>query len=355
MLKTTVSVVIPARDSKDTIRRTIESLYNQTRKPNEVIIVIGENDITHTAIEDFINSGFVKIVTTKPSSEYVRDAQWKRWVGVKASVGEIIFLTDSKVVVEKEALEKAISLMNEYQVSVVGGITPGWEEQKHSFWCSLHDNALVSNLPKFPEAGVLGRENFGQTESLPVTSNLMFTREVFEKVKDDFALEFSKVASTYDDYLLSWLIVQAGYQILITNQVIAHHKHRISWSGYSKQIARSGQSAAVMARMYPECPFGARRLNQVIIISLALMLAVAVGIFLAISGRWLMIMVGLALSFGGYVVLGVINVIKTKEYRAFIFPWFTILLILNFAFHFNKIYVKKNYTSSSVNKYLQIH
>jgi hypothetical protein len=150
-------------------------------------------------------------------------------MGIKASEGNIIFLTDSKVLVEAHALENAKKLMQEHKVSVVGGITPAWPNQKQNFWARLTDKALVSNIPTFQEIGFLTKKSFGQTESLPVTTALMFTRSVFEKVSEDFALEFSKVAATYDDYVLAWLIVDAGFKILVTNTVVAHHLHRTSW------------------------------------------------------------------------------------------------------------------------------
>ncbi|MCK4794210.1 MAG: glycosyltransferase [Desulfobacteraceae bacterium] len=353
MLK--VSVVIPARDSQSTIRTTVETLHNQTRRPDEVIIVVGENDFTQVTIEDFITSGFVTMIVAKPPSDYVRDTQWKRWVGAHKSMGDIIFLTDSKVFLDKYALENALGLMEEHKVSVVGGITPGWPDQADNFWAALHDKALVSNVPQFPVSELLTAEKFGETESLPVTTALMMTREVFETVEDDFALEFSKVASTYDDYVLSWLIVKAGYTILVTNQVIGYHKHRINWSGYSKQIARSGQSAAIMSKMYPDCPFGARRLQQVNLIKIALLLCVVSSLFTTVAFNWIAITFGLLLSIVSYMVLGVLNVIKAKESQAFLFPLFTILLILNFALHFSKTYDQNSYDSFAVNKYLQIH
>ncbi len=352
MLK--VSVVIPARDSQGTIRTTIETLHNQTRRPDEVIIVVGKNDFTQATIEDFIASGFVTMIVTEPPSDYVRDTQWKRWVGMQKSMGDIIFLTDSMILLEEHALETALGLMKEHKVSVVAGISPSWPDQKDNFWAALHDKALVSNLPEFPVAGLLTAENFGKTESLPVTAALMMTRDVFEKVENDFALEFSKVGASYEDFALSWLIVKEDYTILVTNQVIGYHKHRINWSGYAKQLGRSGQGAAVLAKMYPDCPFGVRRLKQVKLIGVVLLLIMLSGLFTTATFEWLAITIGMLLSVVGYLLLGVLNVIKTKELRAFLFPLFTILLILNFALHFSKTYAQKTHNPSTVSKYLQI-
>jgi hypothetical protein len=349
-----ISVVIPARDSQETIRTTVSTIFNQTMKPTEVIVVVGPNDFTHTVITDFIEMGFVRMLRVAAPSEYIRDAQWKRWMGIQSAQTDLIFLTDSKVVLEQHALENAYTLMIENNVDVVGGITPAWPDQSENFWAKLHDKALVSNLPEFPSIGMLTKENFGKTESLPVTTALLFKRKVFEAVSSDFALEFSKVASTYDDYVLSWLMVEAGFPILITNSVVAHHKHRISWSGYSTQISRSGQSAAIMARMYPTCPFGVRRIRQVTLVT--------VGIVTASLGSILLMLLGLVpfwtfllLAMFTYTAIGVLNVFKAKEKVAFLFPVFTLLLILQFSLHFTKTYTKNTYRPQDVMQYLQIH
>ncbi len=351
----TVSVVIPARDSQETIRVTVQSLWKQTRHPDEVLIVVGHNDFTRTAIEEFVASGFVKIVVVGAPQEYVRDAQWKRWYGAKVSTGDLIFFTDSKVVVDPRAIENSLRLMDECNVSVVGGITPAWPDQCKNFWAKLHDHALVSNLPNFPPVGFLTRENFGKSESLPVTTALMMTRAVFEVVQDDFALDFSKIASTYDDYVLAWLIVNAGFSIVVTDQVIVHHKHRVTWGDYSKQIARSGQSAAIMAKMYPGCPFGVRRVKQVRFIGLVLSFSALLGVVGVCMFERIAVVAGLLAVLVGYCVLGIVNTIKAKETEAFLFPLFTILLVLNFALHFTKTYIQPNHNSEEVVQYLQIH
>ncbi len=351
----TISVVIPARDSQSTIRLTIESLWNQTLRPDEVVVVVAPGDYTSMAIQDYITSGFVTMVTVCPPEDYIRDAQWKRYMGIKASEGNIIFLTDSKVLVEAHALENAKKLMQEHKVSVVGGITPAWPNQKQNFWARLTDKALVSNIPTFQEIGFLTKKSFGQTESLPVTTALMFTRSVFEKVSEDFALEFSKVAATYDDYVLAWLIVDAGFKILVTNTVVAHHLHRTSWKDYSKQIARSGQSAGVMAKMYPECPFIKRRLRQVCLIDVVVSVCTLLAFLAIVLFKEAAISIAVALATAIYACVGFVNAIKAKDWQAFVFPFFTILLILTFALHFTKTFTQTELHPSGVSEYLQIH
>jgi len=257
-----VSVVIPARESQSTIRKTIESLAGQTRPPDEVIVVIGRGDRTCTAIKDYIANSFVRVLKRDPPAHFVRDAHWKRWVGAKAATGNVFFSTDSGVIVEENAISSALELMDCYNAGVIAGVVSSWPEKASHFVAKVQDKGLVTNYPKFPEIGFLNESNFGRSESLPVTGVLFMTKGAFRSIQDDFGVAFSSMASTYDDYVTAWLLVRKGITIVVTNKVVAYHKPRLSLGKYVREISRSGQGAAVMRWQYPECPFGRRRLLQ---------------------------------------------------------------------------------------------
>lgn len=353
-MKKSVSVVIPARDSQDTIRYTVDSLYKQTFPPEEVLVVIGRGDRTDSVIRDYLEEGFVRIIRVSPPEDYVRDAMWKRRIGAEEAKGDIIVFIDSRNIAKKDSIEVALKAMEKYGTSVVAGITPAWPNQKGNFWADLHDNALISNVPYFPEEGWVTKENFACFESLPLTGALVFTREVFNSVKSDFAVEFSKTGSSYEDYVLSWLIVCKGFSIFTTSSFVFYHKHRLSWKEYFLQIARSGQGAATMARMYPECPFGKKRLKQVIFISLFMFFLVCAGVLLVFSLGKIALLYSAGVLFIGCKFLGILNVFKAKSAQAFFFPLVTSLLVLNFGLHFVKSYFKKDLSSEKMEKYLQL-
>lgn len=352
----TVSVVIPARNSQDCIRQTIDSLDRQTRQPDEVIVVVANNDPTRTAIEDYLDNGFVQLLETDPPAHFVRDAHWKRWVGAKTSKGEVIFFTDSGVIVEEDAISTALELMDQHNVMVVGGVVPSWPGEVSRFIVKIQDKGLVINYPEFPEIGFVNKSNFGRSESLPVTGVLFMTRGAFESIKDDFGVEFSSMASTYDDYVIAWLLVKEDISILVTNQVVAYHKPRLSLGGYVKEISRSGQSAAVMCDRYPECPFGKRRLFQTMAVwgITAVSLVIAVLSLTAFGSTAVLIMAGLAA--GCYLVLGIANTVKARDLWGFLIPAFTALLIWVFAFHFTKAWIwikQERLEPRKIQEYLQ--
>lgn len=346
-----VSVVIPALDAKHTIEKTIDSLLKQTKPPYEIIVVVGPKDNTKEGLKT-VPSNVVFLEVQVPST-FKRDAQWKRREGGRAAKGSVIFFADSKAIIESRSLENALHLMKECDVSVVAGISPDWPEQQRHFISKVHDQALVMNCPSFPERAILNKVNFGKTESLPVTTALAMKREVFAAIESDFAVEFSRIASTYDDYLLSWLIVDKGFEILVTNQVIGYHKHRLSWNEYKRQISRSGQSAAILLQQYPNCPFGQRRKNQVTAIWAVLLLAVISG---SLSLLYLGVLETASIGLVIYTGLGLLNLQKAKwDPVAFVIPVFTIILIFTFSLHFTKVALKPSEEQVFDERYFQAH
>jgi len=330
------------------------SLLGQTHKPYEIIVVASYIDTTSRAIEDLIYKKRVIYIKVK-SRSYIRDAHFKRWLGANRARGEYIFFTDSKAILDRKALQKAILLAKKYKVEAVAGIAKSWKQDENLLVSKLQDKGLIRNNPKFPKLGKLNIKNIGRTESLPVTTALLISKDAFKSIKGDFGLEYSKVASTYDDYVTAWLLAKEGYEILLTNRIISYHKHR-NWKQYFKQIARSGQSAALMLKYYPDCPYGKRRAFQVFTFSALniFLLAVTAIFIIKLYFGWLFILVfgtGLAL-----IIAGIINVLIEKDIDTFFLPPFTYALICTFSIHYLRWFFTKtkNYKKKIIN-YFQLH
>lgn len=353
--KIKLSVVIPARESQKTIMKTLNSLFSQTLKPDEIIIVSRENDPTIKAVKHLILTKKIKYIETDKGLEYIRDAHINRWVGASQSKGDYIFFTDSKVIFEKNSVEKAVELLEKNKVHAVGASVFSWPSDSHRFTSKIQDKGLIRNNPIFKEEKMLDINNFGYTESLPVTTGLLITRHAFNLIKNDFGLDYSKVASTYDDYVTAWLLIKNGINILLTGQVVTYHKHRLKMSDYFKQISRSGQSAALMLKFYPECPFASRRLIQVLGITGIVAVSFVSALIAILQGFNILSLAMLTV----FVMLlaGVINAIKEKDIVCFFFPPITISLILFFSFHYMSwlwIVWTKREKASEISSYIQI-
>ncbi len=103
-----VSVTIPTYNNKKTIRRTLESVKNQSYKNIEIIVIDSySSDGTLDIIKEFKN---VKVY------QYDGTLLGARGVGVDKAKGEFIALVDSDHVLEKTTIEKAVNLMDKFDM-----------------------------------------------------------------------------------------------------------------------------------------------------------------------------------------------------------------------------------------------
>ncbi len=111
------SVVIPAFNAEKTIKKTIDSLLNQTIKPDEIIIVNdGSTDSTKKIIEEIAKTNnSIKLFNRNNSGISV-----SRNFGAKNALGELIAFLDSDVIVEKQWLEKIFAELKKDVFCVCG-------------------------------------------------------------------------------------------------------------------------------------------------------------------------------------------------------------------------------------------
>jgi len=108
-----VSVVVIAKNAEKTIYDCLNSIFEQTRKPDEVIVVDGRSkDKTREIAEKFP----VKIIVAPIRDTYGTS----RNLGVKEAKGEIVAFLDSDDRADKRWLENLTSAFSEGDVGIAG-------------------------------------------------------------------------------------------------------------------------------------------------------------------------------------------------------------------------------------------
>ncbi|MGY0038966.1 glycosyltransferase family 2 protein [Pedobacter sp. NJ-S-72] len=202
MLKMKVSVIIPLYNAASTIKSTLESVFQQTFKDFEVIIVNdGSEDDSVAQVEQFIaenvNSG-ISVTLIHQENKGVSTA---RNVGIRAANCELIALIDSDDVWLPTKLEKQIKIL---------------EANPDVFFIGTLHNNLSLGFPYTVKDDLI-EVSFRQLmiKMAPSTITSMFRKVIFEKTG------YYDEKQRYAEDGNLWLRISQHYKMLIINENLA--------------------------------------------------------------------------------------------------------------------------------------
>jgi glycosyltransferase involved in cell wall biosynthesis len=166
-----VSVVIPVKNAEKTIRKTVNSVLEQSYENFEIIAVDdGSEDRTREVLEEFSRDKKIKLFRNKKS---VGPAVTRN-LGFRKAKGEIIFFTDSDCEVPRDWIEKILREYGDEKIAGVGGyLKPG-------------KNNWVAKLELLQNKFILGIKNkriIGKAKTpMGYTNNVSYRKEILEEV-----------------------------------------------------------------------------------------------------------------------------------------------------------------------------
>lgn len=216
-----ISIVIPVYNSEQTLEECLQSILALSYINFELIIVNdGSSDSSEAIIQGYAQKDQrIKFITTEnggPASA--------RNTAIAMALGEIVFFTDSDVVVNSDWVEKILSCFVEDEIAAVGGIVKAY---------SLDTVCERAEQMRYDE--VVGTES-AYVEALP-TCNLAIKRSVLLEI-GGFD-EGYKHAST-EDYDLCYRIRAKGYKIYLDANSYILHKHPVSLYGVVRRAFYHG-------------------------------------------------------------------------------------------------------------------
>jgi glycosyltransferase involved in cell wall biosynthesis len=119
-----VSVIVTVLNEKEAIERLLQSLYNQTRPPNELVITDGgSTDGTLDILEDWASSNRLPLrILKKPGANISAG----RNAAIAAATGDVIASTDAGVRLEGDWLEKLVEPFEDEQTGRFVSVVSGW-------------------------------------------------------------------------------------------------------------------------------------------------------------------------------------------------------------------------------------
>jgi putative flippase GtrA/GT2 family glycosyltransferase len=263
-----VSVVIPCGANEATIGAAVQSLLDQDYPHLHEIVVIGSpGDSTWKGLTNIVDPRLVLWEQETPPG--IRDANFKRDVGVRMTAGELIALVDSDVVLPSDWMSRAVEAL---QSSGLSCVTGGMKSVHDSFWGRFTDTTLIgAKTPHIVESYTVTSANFGvHGRKPPIAANTLFTRELYERCPIDSSWSHG----SYEDYEWFWRLTRAGYGILVCRELFCWHHHRRGLRALASEYRRSSRGCAYFIRAHLDSPLARRRLRQAIILPLAAAAAV---------------------------------------------------------------------------------
>jgi cellulose synthase/poly-beta-1,6-N-acetylglucosamine synthase-like glycosyltransferase len=316
----TVSIVIPCKNSAQTIRATVEALLGQDYPALAEVILVGDiDDPTWTSLTGIADPRLV-ILEQGPTPGR-RDPNVKRHRGIGAASGEVLALVDSDIVMGRSWLSKAVSLLLVQGSGLVAG---GMCSIHDTFWGRFVDNnRLAAKTPRLSRPYQVTTENFGRRGCKPpITANAVFTRALYEQCALDECWVFG-----YEDYEWFWRLAKAQHAILFSDDLTAAHHHRRSFWGLVREYRQAADGCAHYMRVHPDSPLARKRLLQLFLLPTMAVLGFA-GLAIAVLSGYSAAVA--ALLAAAAVLVTIREVIRARSAEAILYP--VIGLALGFVF-----------------------
>jgi glycosyltransferase involved in cell wall biosynthesis/putative flippase GtrA len=298
-----ISVVIPVRGNEATIREAVESIFHQDYPLLRELILVGSpGDSTWSALRDFDDPRLsIKETETPPG---VRDANFKRDLGIRQASGDLISLIDSDMVIPPDWMSNAVRLLMENDVDCVAGVMRSIHDD---FWGRFVDsNRLSAKTPRAKEAYLVTAEGFGAVGyKPPITADILFTRKMYA----DCPIDGNWSHGSLEDYEWFWRVVERGHKVLVSNQLFGWHHHRSGFKKLTAEYRRSARGCAYFIRAHRESPFAQKRMTQATVLPLA---AFAVLLGLA-AAAYMRCCVDAAMGLAAFAVVGTL-ILSGREF-----------------------------------------
>lgn len=232
----TVSVIVPACERADDLRRCLASLVGQrTRHTLEIIVV-----------DNRPSSGAASAVASDfPSVRLVREDRaglsYARNTGILQSTGSIIVTTDDDVAAPAGWIEKLVAPFSREAVTcVTGHVLPSELETEAQCRFEAY-GGLGKGFARFEadSAWFRGWRTAVPTWSVGATANAAFRRSVFSRPEIgllDEALGAGTPTGCSEDTYLFYRILKAGDTIVYEPSAYVWHRHRQSMRALRAQI-----------------------------------------------------------------------------------------------------------------------
>ena len=230
-----VSIVIPTYNRKESLKKALESLFNQTYPKDKYEIIVCDDykstDGTKKMVKELMNVSPCELRYFKVKSKYKGPA-YARNIGIENARGEIIGFTDDDCVTSPTWIEQAIPYFENGRIGAVQGCVEA----------QVYKANKLEKIFKITSS-ITHTEDTGHY----VTANMFFRRKAIIE-----AGCFDPELMRGEDTDLAYRVKKRGYEIPFCENVIVYHAvNYISYLEFIKRL-KNNEFHALFLRKNPE-------------------------------------------------------------------------------------------------------
>jgi glycosyltransferase involved in cell wall biosynthesis len=246
MLDIKITVVIPTYNRKDTLKKCLNAVFNQSypKAGYEVIVIDdGSTDGTEGLVSSLLNDSPCTLRYFKQEHKGPAAA---RNVGIKSAYGKIILFIGDDIIATPTLLDEHIKWHKDYSndnVAVLGYVTWSPEIKITPFMRWLEKSGVqfgYSLIEKYDDVPY----NFFYT------SNISMKRKFLLENNGFFDEEFPYAA--YEDIELGYRLKKAGMILKYNNEAVGYHYHHTTLDDTCRRMIMVGESSQMLAKKLRE-------------------------------------------------------------------------------------------------------
>lgn len=230
------SIIIPVYNRPQEVDELLESLFHQTFKDFEVVVVEdGSTEKCDTVCQKYadrlpVNYYFKPNSGPGPSRNY----------GAERSQGEYLIILDSDVIVPDNYLEIIKKELEREPCDAFGG-----PDRAHPSFTPIQKAINYSMTSFFTTGGIRGGKK-KLDKFYPRSFNLGIKKSVYEALGGFAPMRYG------EDIDLSTRIFANGYRCRLFPEAFVYHKRRVKFSSFFRQVKHSGEARVILKNKYPD-------------------------------------------------------------------------------------------------------
>ena len=327
------SVIVPVYNRPDELQELLDSLEQQQRPPDEIVIVEdGSTESAKAVADSFADRLPIRYVEKENGGQ-----GFARNFGYEKATGDYLVVFDSDCIIPVDYFVQVEEFLKQNPVDAFGG-----PDSAHPDFTVIQKAISQSMTSVLTTGGIRGRKKH-VGEYHPRSFNMGISRRVFEETKG------YKIPFMGEDLEFSTRIIKQGYRTALIPYAFVYHKRRTDLGKFYKQLKYFGRARINLTRFHPE------QIKIIHLFPLAFSLGLVASLLLL--GFWPAVGLPLSAMFAVYLTLVFLEslVVNRSLVVAMITPLATLLQMLGYGYGLVYEWIRKQRGIDPNTKYIELY